>query len=50
MEVPQELQDLIYEVECWANESWADVPEDCYGIESNNILRYRAVHLKHIDI
>ena len=49
MEVPQELQDLIYKTECWANESWVDVPEDLNGIKINNMNLYHLMMLDGIE-
>ena len=49
MEVPQELQDLIYKTECWANESWVDIPEDLNGIKINNMNLYHLMMLDGIE-
>ena len=49
MEVPQELQDLIYKTECWANESWVNVPEDFNGLKINNMNLYHLMMLDGIE-
>ena len=45
-EVPKELQELVFEAQCWANEAWVVASEDCFGIKVKNMtLR----HLMMLD-
>jgi len=48
-EVPKELQQLIAEAQCWANEAWVLVSEDCYGIKVKSMTLRHLMMLDGIE-
>ena len=49
VEVPQELQELIRESNCWSHESWVIANETCFDLEVRNMTLWHLMMLDGIE-